>query len=89
VLLVTAIAMHCAVILICCHSVRQQEYVCDGCYCNFNALLCDIDLLPFWTAGGLRLFACYCYCNALRCDIVVLPFWTAAGIRLCFLLLQL
>jgi hypothetical protein len=28
VLLVTAIVMHCAVILICCRSGRREEYVC-------------------------------------------------------------
>jgi hypothetical protein len=65
VMLVNVIVMHCAVIFICCLSGLREEYVCDACYCNCNALRCDIDLLPFWTAAGMfvifvTLFVMYC-----------------------------
>jgi len=54
-LLVTAIVINCAVIKNCCLSGRRHEYTCVACYCNFNALRCDIDLLSFWTAAGISL----------------------------------
>ena len=55
VLFVTEIVMNCVVIWLCFWSGPWQEYVCVACYCNCNALRCDIVLLPFWPAGGIPL----------------------------------
>ena len=88
-MLVTAIVMHFAVIYICCHFGRRQEYDCVASYCNCNALPVIWNCCRFGRRQEYVCVSCYSNCNALRCDIELLPVWTAAGIRLCCFLLQL
>ena len=69
VMFVTSIVIHSAVIYICRHSGLREEYVCVACYCYCNALRCEIYVLPFWTAAGIRLccLLLQLYCTALWC----------------------